>query len=165
MADYWLPGAQVNLIITTTGGTGRLAVWIDWDDNADLSGPGEFIDLGNVVAGAGQVFTLTIPSEAIYVAGTDLYVRFRLFDPTALPGGSLDAGDYLRSAVNGEVEDYFWEFGPTAVGSHGLDARPDRTWEAQVWLMPLALLLLMGAAALVARRRRSAHVPVACERR
>lgn len=163
MADFWLPEAQVNLIITTTGGTGRLAAWINWNGDTDISDPGEFVDLGNVVAGAGQVLTLTIPSS--YAAGTDLYVRFRLFDPTALPGGSLDAADYLGSADNGEVEDYFWQFGPTAVGSHGLDVRLDQTWEVGAWLMPLALVLLMAAAALVARWRRTPDVPVRHHRR
>jgi hypothetical protein len=51
-----------------------------------------------------------------------VHARFRIFDPNALPGGSLEFGDFQGSATGGEVEDYRWPFSTNAVQLVGLRA-------------------------------------------
>jgi hypothetical protein len=158
LADLWVADMQVNLIITVTGGTGRLGAWFDWNVDGDLDDSGEFIDFGNLTVGANQPLTLTIPGS--YATTTPLFVRFRLFDPTALPGGSLDAGDYVGAATNGEVEDYYWEFGPTAVGLQSYLGRGEHASATVVWLGLLGALALAGIGMLTVRRLRLGRLPM-----
>ena len=75
---------------------------------------------------------MTIP--AAYTSGSSLFARFRLFDPSNLPGGSLDANDYLGFATGGEVEDYLFSLRQpdytilktvTDVGGEGASASVD----------------------------------------
>jgi hypothetical protein len=69
-------------------------------------------------------------------------VRVRAFDPANLPGGSLDAGDFVGFATNGEVEDYRWNFGPTAVRLSSMAAR------AEAGDLPILFMFaLMGVSA------------------
>jgi hypothetical protein len=107
----WISGDTVPLTITVTGGSGRVVGWFDWDDDGDFD---EMRDFGVLSAGTHSV-DLDLPAAGTYNTGTEINVRFRLFDPDAIPGGSLDYGDYLGAATDGEVEDYWWEFDPTAV--------------------------------------------------
>ena len=159
MLDPWQPGAVVDLNVTTTGGTGRLVAWFNWngwEGDSDLNDIGEFIDFGEV--SGNQPVSLTIPDT--YTTGADLYVRFRLFDPTRLPGGSVDAGDYLGSVINGEVEDYLWTFSPTAVGLQSFDDHAAAGPGALVWFGLTGILVLAGLTVLAARRLRRVRVPI-----
>jgi hypothetical protein len=127
MNDYWTPGASVDLNVTVSGGTGRLAGWFDWDDDGAFDDAGSFQDFG-AVSGS-QALALTVPAD--YTVGTTVTVRFRLFDPADLPGGSLDAGDYIGSASGGEVEDYRWAFtSPNAAKARDVTVAsgPDMRW-------------------------------------
>jgi hypothetical protein len=152
MLDYWRPGLTVNLVVTVTGGSGRLAGWFDWNNNGAFDDAGSFHDFGDI-SGAGQSLNLTLPST--YVTGTQVYARFRLFDPASLPGDSLDAYDYVGAATNGEVEDYRWLFGPTAVTLRRLAAHPASGAHAGAAMAGL-LVLGIGWLALLWRKRRAA---------
>jgi hypothetical protein len=153
--DTWTAGVQVNLIITTTGGTGRLAGWFDWNQDGTFD---QFVDFGGVY-GDSQIITLTVGS---YYPNLYPYVfaRFRLFDPTNLPGGSLDAGDYVGAADNGEVEDYRWQFSPTAVDLQSFGNSSVSSSSPFVWLGALVVLVLAALSLLVVRRRRVVRVPI-----
>ncbi len=155
-STLWLGGNTVTLIVTTTGGSGRLAGWFDWDADGTLD---EFVDFGEV-DGSSQNVSLTLPVTFDPATNPYVYARFRLFDPANLPGGVLDAGDYIGSADGGEVEDYRWQFSPTAVGLLSLGEGDGSNSDALVWLGALAVLVLAGLSLLVARRGRAVRVPV-----
>jgi hypothetical protein len=149
MSDQWTPGASVDLIVTVSGGTGRLVGWFDWDNDGAFDDNGSFQDFGSV--SGSQSLALTVPPD--YTTGTTVTVRFRLFDPSQLPGGALDAGDYIGSAINGEVEDYQWAFtSPNAAKGYGIAANSGQ----DAWILPVSLLavILLGPAALLWRRVR-----------
>lgn len=103
--DVWLAGATVDLNVIVTGGSGVLGGWFDWNNDGDIADAGEFINFGTLPAG-NNVVPLTIPGN--YTSGAPVYARFRLFAAGAIPGGSLDAADYLGFAAGGEVEDYLF---------------------------------------------------------
>jgi hypothetical protein len=116
MSDVWQPGAVVDLDTTISGNTGHLVAWFDWDDDDRFD---EMIDFGSLTTGA-HALNVNIPPS--YGIGTTVHARFRIFDPNALPGGSLEFGDFQGSATGGEVEDYRWPFSTNAVQLVGLRA-------------------------------------------
>lgn len=134
-AEVWTPLATVHLNVTVAGGSGALGGWFDWNNDGDITDAGEFVNFGALSAGTQQV-ALTIPSAWI---GTPLYARLRLFDPAHIPGGSLDALDYLGFAQGGEVEDYYWTFKfdwgdlPDTYGTTFLNNGP-RHSQGNLWL-------------------------------
>lgn len=104
--EGWVPLATVNLNVSMNGGEGFLVAWFDWNNNQDLNDPGEMVSFGSVANGM-NILSLQIPAS--YTSGNPLFARFRLYaaEPVTLsPGGLADGG---------EVEDYYWEFSPTAV--------------------------------------------------
>ena len=127
-----------------------MGLWIDWN-NDGIFGSGEFYAFSGLTAGSLNTVQLTVPGSSVYTVGTPVNVRVRAFDPASLPGGSLDGGDYVGPAANGEVEDYQWNFGPTAISlaslSVGVDGLP-------FWLVGLSLVLLLGVGVLLWYRRR-----------
>ena len=154
MSDHWTPGASVGLNVTVSGGTGRLVGWFDWNNDGAFDDNGTFQDFGNV--SGSQLLALTVPAD--YTAGTTVTVRFRLFDPSDLPGGTVDTGDYIGPATNGEVEDYQWEFTtPNVVKSYDVATNPG----IERYLVPTVFLLtvtLLGSTALLwwrVRKRRT----------
>jgi hypothetical protein len=127
MSYKWTPGATVQLNVTVEG-EGELACWIDWNGDGNFGDGGtgdadEFINFGSSTG----VVNVTIPNT--HVAGTTLYTRCRLFPTEQAPGGSLTQDDYIGFAPGGEVEDYRWTFGPTAVTLSDLRATTLSTGE------------------------------------
>lgn len=139
--DSWVAGADVNLVVTVTGGTGYLIGWLDWDGNNNFSDAGDEVRFGSLGVGV-HTLTLTVPSGCC--ENETVNARFRLYDgrPLAIsPTGAV---------TNGEVEDYQWEFGPTAVTVQGVDARSGMMLGASALL---AVLAVAGLAALLLGRR------------
>ncbi|MFZ6030483.1 MAG: ExeM/NucH family extracellular endonuclease [Chloroflexota bacterium] len=150
-AQPWLPGETVSLTVQVGGaGPAWLAAWFDWDSSGAFEA-GE-LGINRAVSIGSSIVTVTVP---ITVSGT-LPVRFRLYESAAEPAARL-AGDALQSirasvqdggVTGGEVEDYRWDFGPTAVDLHAVRAvsRP-----------PVGLLatvaVVLGAAGWLLRRR------------
>ncbi len=148
----WQPGVVVTLNVTVTGGTGALGAWFDWNNDGTFLDTGEFISRTNLISGS-HLITLTIPAG--YVTGTPVYARFRLFNPANIPGGSLTSNLYDGLAVDGEVEDYMWNFGPTAIT---LQAMTTSSGSGTLIVFALAVAAILGAAVLftLSRRRRVA---------
>jgi hypothetical protein len=145
--DKWTNGAVVNIVLdlqgTTPGGLVDVGIWIDWNHNGMFEGS-DFFNFPGLNAGSENTVQITVPDAGTYQSTSTVNARVRAFDPASLPGGSLDAGDYLGAAANGEVEDYQWSFGPTAITLTALTASspiPDE------WFAGLALALLAGLAA------------------
>ncbi|MEJ2749388.1 MAG: SdrD B-like domain-containing protein, partial [Anaerolineae bacterium] len=149
LASLWTPGATVNLTINVTGGPGRVGGWFDWNGDGDFSDAGEFVDFG--LRSGSSTAALKVPSSG-YSTGDTLNVRFRVFDPAGIPGGGLDAGDFLGQAVNGEVEDYQWLFGVTAVTLQNLSVS---NGTGQAIGVLIALFLTIGTLGLRLRRRKT----------
>lgn len=102
-------GGRVEVVVT--GGSGYLVGWFDFNYNGTF----ELAELAiqqTVTAGT-NVIDFDIPAGTFDGTTTPnpLYARFRLFEtePTNL------GNSYFGQAVNGEVEDYLWDFGPNAV--------------------------------------------------
>ncbi|MEW5868418.1 MAG: SdrD B-like domain-containing protein [Chloroflexota bacterium] len=103
----WNQGNQVAILVNVTGDNGYLVGFYDWNGDGDFNDPGEVIQFGDTVNGD-NLFYLTVPSGANN--SVPLNVRYRLYD--------LDELVYISStglATNGEVNDYNFPYGPTAV--------------------------------------------------
>lgn len=148
--EGWSSGATVHITVTVTGGSGRLVGWFDWDGpcstgDCDFDDNGEMIDFGVVNEG---VNILSLEVGKYYVKGTPVFSRFRLYDPEE-QNVSL-----LGSAVNGEVEDYYWDFEQTPVHLASFNASSSVSYPS-VWVF-LSLLVFGLSLVLVRFLRRMA---------
>ncbi len=107
MTDLWTPGASVRLQVVVTGGNGYLVSWFDWDSSGSFEAD-ERIIFGSLSTGS-HTLSLTIPNDGSYQTQDPVNARFRIY--AANPLISTPSG----YSNNGEVEDYRWVFGPTAV--------------------------------------------------
>jgi len=129
-----------------SGGSGVLGAWFDFNNNNSFE-PGEFYNLGSVTGQ--QVVSFTPPAQS----NTTVNARFRLFDVADIPGGSLDAGDFTGGVNNGEVEDYQWSFGPTAVNLSSFNA--NNNVASPVGLVIVISLILAAGSFIIIRRRKA----------
>ncbi len=122
----WSPGQTVTIRVETASEasypetTAWFSGWFDWDLNGTF-------DLGertiNQAVNIGQTdITFTVPVGAqIGIGGVEnssMPVRFRLYESTVEPLSAPFtplAAELSGGAAGGEVEDYVWEFTPTAV--------------------------------------------------
>ncbi|RME11236.1 MAG: hypothetical protein D6802_07315 [Ardenticatenia bacterium] len=109
----WLANRVVTLTVTVNGcrtGTCYLNGWIDWRKNINYTDSDDHIwDDVSVSNGVHQL-TTTVPSDVNLSNATGIAARFRIC-PTANTCNTPDA----TNVVGGEVEEYLWNFGPTAV--------------------------------------------------
>lgn len=155
-ATRWTNGATVDLTLdlqgSTASGLADVGIWIDWAGNGVFE-PADFFAFPGLTVGSVNTVQVSVPDSGIYSTGSTLNVRVRAFDPASLPGGSLDESDSAGEASNGEVEDYQWAFGPTAVRLSRFGARSvSADWP--VWLA-VGLLASLAAVGLGWKRRRS----------
>jgi hypothetical protein len=110
-SDWTVGSAQTFTVISS--GTGVLAAWLDWNGDGDFDDANEYVTL-NVTAGPN---TLNVTVGAGFDWQNDvLHARFRVFSSGAsAPGGSLDSGDSIGNATDGEVEDYVFPVGSLPV--------------------------------------------------
>jgi hypothetical protein len=104
----WEPGTtqSIEVEVANAPSGAVLAGWFDWNGDGDFNDAGEFFTW-NVVQGT-NTLNLTVGAGFDWQVD-DLYARFRLFSSGATaPGGSLDAGDFVGTATDGEVEDYVY---------------------------------------------------------
>jgi hypothetical protein len=146
--------------VSVTGGQGCLYGWLDfwngssYDPDFDFDDPGEEIISGVLVSTASspQVIPFALPAGEI---GGQYFARFRLFSAESC--GVLSAADlpmYQGPAVNGEVEDYLWTFGPNAVSMSGFTASSDSL--PTIWIAVAALFSIAGITVFAWMRRRTA---------
>lgn len=139
--EYWVPGATVHLTATVGSldrATGFLAAWFDWNGDGDFDDTGE-LGFQDLVATGANPMAITIPPD--YTTGATVNARFRLhpsngFQPTSTGG-----------AADGEVEDYAWQFSPTAVTLTAFAAGSGALWGS------LALLSVCGMGIVAWRRK------------
>ena len=121
-------GGRVN--VTVAGGPGCLSGWIDWNGNGDLTDDGDNV-LNNVPLNTGtSLQTFGVPASVNPASGT-FYARFRLYAPDIVNESPVCQTPRLPTgpAINGEVEDYRWSFGPNAVTLTDLQATTVSTGE------------------------------------
>jgi hypothetical protein len=130
--------------------------WIDWNGNGNFNDIGEKVIEADVTSGA-QLITFEITQSV-----TGFYkTRFRLFEePLSAfpPAGPLSYGDGVGGgngtyAVGGEVEDYYWEFGPNAIQLTTLEAQSGGL-DSAGWTLVIALGVCVPLLGLVLYLRR-----------
>ncbi len=142
------------LDITITGGSGVPQVFIDFGDGAGaLTGTLTEVTLRNssgtaltmpLAAGTHQVY-FDIPPGSFAVAGQPMAVRVRL----SSAGGLTATGE----APDGEVEDYIYSFGPTAVSLQSFTSTSSNL--PILGLVAVAALAVLSFGAYIVRRERS----------
>lgn len=115
-------GGAVDVQVTAIGSagvtTGYVNAWIDWNQDGDLNDAGEQILVdAPVPVGTTSRLAFDIPNVPPQLIDV-YYARFRLYD--APQQGATPTG----LALNGEVEDYRWDFRPLAVTLAAFDAQP-----------------------------------------
>jgi len=147
----WQPGADggsLDITIVPDGGNyGCLYAWIDWD------GDGVFADPSERVIDAqtdGRLnYSFTVPDNEFLPPGTSggsnqfYNARVRLYG--ACSSGPTGAG------TGGEVEDYTWEFTPTAVSLQSFAGNNHNN--SLIVLIVMALALVGGTAVLRYRKQ------------
>jgi len=149
--------------VTVTGGEACLYGWLDfwngttYDPDFDFDDAGEMIISGELVSAAAspQVINFSLPAGEI---GGPYFARFRLFSPDACGDQvSADLPIYQGLAVNGEVEDYEWTFGPNAVSMAGFTATTGTA--SSIWVAVVALISMAAITGLaLVLRRQAAYV-------
>jgi hypothetical protein len=118
-----------------------LAAWVDWNMDGDFNDTGEHVLLDEPVSGGSQTVTFDVPAGTFGSGSLTLNSRFRLFR-NATSGTALPTG----AATNGEVEDYQWAFGPTAVTLRSLTATAA---DYGIWLPALTMLVIGGSVVVI----------------
>lgn len=141
----WTPGGTGSLDVTVSGcaTTCRLNGWIDWNNNAVMEA-GEQVFSDVAVTNGTATRTFSVPVAQDYT--NPLYARFRVCNSTG-QCNTPEATDVL----NGEIEDYLWNFGPLAVTLDSLSARSAQNGTA---LLILGTTVALGAVGVIALRRR-----------
>jgi uncharacterized repeat protein (TIGR01451 family) len=142
----WVNGAtvdiQIDLSTSIFGGTAAVGIWIDWNNDQVFDPTTDFYPCTDLTTGGIRACPIEVPGSGVYTVGHTVFARVRLFDQAHLPGGSLDAGDSVGLANNGEVEGYEWQFSPTAVTLVDLSAQARNSYSVLLWV------ILFGAAGL-----------------
>ena len=155
MNDDWTNGATVDITVEVNGcgasETCYLSGWINWsDDDTDFADTSEQVFDDQSVTDGSNALTITVPASGTYTVGDDIFARFRVC-------GSINTCDNNTNGNEvdgGEVEDYYWEFGPTSVTVSSLEAHSP--WLTSPYTLGAAVLLLvvtMGGVVLVQRRK------------
>ena len=121
LSGTWAPGQTVTIQAEVSGGSGWLSGWFDWNLNGEFDEPGEK-SVNQAVATGNNVIAIIVPGDALVGIGgstnTFMPVRFRLYESATEPSaGIFSPMDSVNNGIviGGEVEDYVWEFLPTAI--------------------------------------------------
>jgi hypothetical protein len=161
----WVAGSSTggHVRVTVTGGDACLYGWIDWNRNGTFinnatalgSTANDRIIAQSVTSGVYDI-DFIVPT-AVNLQADTLNARFRLYPRD--PGGNCwtGTGNFSKypdryQHYGGEVEDYTWGFGPTAITLQSATATPG----APVLVGLLAGVTLLAAGGLVVLRRRRA---------
>lgn len=101
--DGWVEGTNGGSFDANVTGTGWLVAWFDFNQDGDISDPGEMITSQAVTTGMSTI-NFDIPAGANLTGTT--YSRFRLFETEP----AFAKFSYAGEATNGEVEDYSLSF-------------------------------------------------------
>ena len=123
----WTGGSTVEITMTAVEGSNAYLVgWFDWNDDRDFIDTtnggydtGEYVFFGQVASTTTATrLDVQIPDPCAACAGMVLNARFRLYEGHSPPPIIAPTG-IVR---NGEVEDYQWDWNPTAVRLVSLSA-------------------------------------------
>ena len=147
-------GASLLVDVVCPSAPCYLSAWVDWDytgggGDGDFNDSGEKVLVDYPVVNGSQAINFNVPTGVFDGTGTNriINVRFRLYE-NSTSGAAQPTG----SVVNGEVEDYQWEFGPTAVSFQSLTINTPMT----VLYIVIVLTTILGMLSLtvIARQRR-----------
>jgi hypothetical protein len=155
--NNWANGTDGGSINVTVGGCTNpcyLSAWVDWNGDGDFYDANEKVLSDETVSNGSQVVTFDVPAGTFGgVSNLTFNTRFRIYE-NSTGGFSQPTG----LATNGEVEDYQWNFTPTAITLETLSARTAGMHPA---LLAGIILLISVAALLVIRQARMrASIPV-----
>ena len=148
-------GGSVDItVVCPAGNSCYVSAWIDWDRDGYFDAIDENVAIDQAVNNGTQTVLVDVPGSVTF--GASYYVRFRLY--ASHTGG---AASPVGLVINGEVEDYLWQFGPTAVTLSGQGAYA--TAQAPGALLWAAVILLVSGGSLTAivkvRRERDSNHP------
>lgn len=111
--------------------------WIDWDHSGTFESSENIISLTVPPGPTSDSYGFDIPNTVAFP--DSFYARFRLCGG---PNGARDCDSPNGPSLTGEVEDYYWSFGPLAVTLDSLQAR-------SVTASPVLPIALVGGAAAI----------------
>ncbi len=145
-------GGAVYVHIAGCAGSGpangcRLNGWIDWNNNGTFETSERVINNTLVSNGDAQYFPFPIPSGQGFPGHPQIAARFRVCQTS--PANQCDSP--TGESQTGEVEDYIWGFGPTAVSLQSFTGASNSA--VLPLLMIVLLLSVVGVGALLYRRQ------------
>ena len=154
-AINWTPGSNGgHLDVTVAGcpGTCHLNGWINWDTiggDTDFSDadPNEHVFNNLDIVNGTTRLNFDVPVDP---SNNTFDARFRLCSTSAT------CNAVTGEVIDGEVEDYHWSFGPTAISLVSVTAN-SRSYNSTHLLLGIGVLLVIGAAGIftLAKRRKS----------
>lgn len=141
-------GGHIEIIVTGCSGTCYLNGWINWnsDSDSDFDDAGEHVFTDEPLGSGTHDLDFDIPSGVTF-DDDYYYARFRICESS----GECDTVT-AQDISNGEIEDYRWYWGPTAITLTDITARSS-TLYAALGAVALAAVGLMGAVVILRRRR------------
>jgi hypothetical protein len=141
-------GGHVEVVVSGCDGTCYLNGWINWDSDSDsnFTDGGEQIFTDEPLGNGTHDLDFDVPSGTSF-DDIDRYARFRICEsqnecdtPTA------------QNVFNGEIEDYLFHWGPTAITLTDITAQSN-TLPLALGVVALVAVGLMGAVVILRRRR------------
>lgn len=121
--------------------------WIDFNNDGDFADAGEQILVDeNVFTSSNVTYNFPIPAGTSF--SNTFYARFRIC-PSAGQCNNVTA----QNVVNGEIEDYRWNFGPLAVTLNNLEATADAQNNTAALVLAATVVVALGLAGVMLRRR------------
>ncbi|MDX1615330.1 MAG: GEVED domain-containing protein, partial [Candidatus Promineifilaceae bacterium] len=157
----WTNGAVVDIIIDVQGEgdvqEADVGLWLDWNGDGAFDGSpssNEFYPYDNLPVGISTTVQIVVPDSTVYTVGNAIAARARIVDDESLrlPDGNIDPDDFAGPLDSGEVEDYIWQFTPTAITMGDVSAESSA---GPVMALLVGLLLLSAATVLALRRSRA----------
>jgi hypothetical protein len=108
----WNSGGTGSVDVTINGcptSTCRFNMWIDWNDDGAFNSGSEHILNDSAQGNGDQTLTFSIP-VSVTIFNNSFYVRTRVCNTTTTCNTTTAA-----NVDDGEIEDYRWGFGPTAI--------------------------------------------------
>ena len=152
----WVNGTDGGGVYVTMQGptSACLSGWIDWNANNTFDTGEQILDGHGIDPGTSLV-TFDVPGGFFGELGLrTINARFRLYPETAGECGPMAVGG---EAINGEVEDYQWNFDrPTAVTLSSVSVKTDSSSPLVVAIAVMGVLGVSLAAVVVLGQRRKA---------
>ena len=145
-------GGPLNITVSNCATTCYVTAFIDWNQDGDFWDGGtsnwdanERVLIDQPVVNGANAITLDVP---IAINEVSLHARFRLSDENLSGLGSAWGTSY-----SGEVEDYYWTYGPNAVTLNNLEATAAAQNNTAALVLAATVVVALGLAGVALRRR------------